>query len=158
MTNNQIAYWKYIEEKMQNLRQYTQNQYALEESKRHNLESELIGLQQAAAAQTSAAAAYKQALTRQKEYEETVWVDQKVQTRNDLLASYDVTIKQAEAGRLQSQANLYNAQAETEARRADLVTAQTTLADTQAIAALAGVGSDYLNAITKVVATIAALS
>lgn len=142
MTTNQINYWKAVwenerqklsinEEARHNRAMEAQNQYGLEESKRHNIESELIGalqakagLASAAAAQTSAAAAYRQSEARFAELKQQQWVDKQVQSRQDLLAKAEIEQRGYQSDLLFAQAGLTTMQSLNEAKKGGLIDAQ----------------------------------
>jgi len=143
MTANQINYWKNIWEKERQMRSINedirhnkeieaQNRYSLEEAKRHNIESELIGalqakasLSSAAAAQASAAAANRQAEARFAELNQQKWVDAQVQSRQDLLARAEVTQRGYQSNLLDAQRSLTTMQSLNEAKKGGLIEAQT---------------------------------
>lgn len=143
MTANQINYWKAVWDKERyqrsinedirhNLQLEAQNQYSLEEAKRHNIESELIGalqakasLASASAAQASAAAANRQADARFAELRQQQWVDKQVQSRQDLLAEAEVTQRGYQSSLLNAQAGLTTMQSLNEAKKGGLIEAQT---------------------------------
>lgn len=143
MTTNQINYWKAVweherqmrsinEEARHNRQVEAQNQYSLEEAKRHNIESELIGalqakasLASASAAQTSAAAAYRQSEARFAELEQQKWVDTQVQSRQDLLAEAEVEQRRRQSDLISAQSGLTTMQSLNEAKKGGLIEAQT---------------------------------